>query len=193
MVEDIARRQIYFPDAVDLKIALRSTLDGTVVDAPSLKTESLVQWVIRQILVRPIDWTLVCRGIATSLEEVLKKDSTTEFTVLSFGPSSDSLFAELKGCSYANSLNLVDISPFESSRSDTWSTKPNDIAIVGMGVNFPRGKDIDEFWTTISEGLTAVSEVSVLSNKYSFSILEAATLPFVVGIKMVSPHSSCHQ
>ena len=168
--QDIARRQIYFPDAVDLKIALRSTLDGTSVDALSLTTESLVQWVIRQILVCPIDWTLVCRGIATSLQEEPKNDPRTELNVISFGPSSESLFAELKRNSYASNLNLVDLSPFRSSRSDSQSTNPNDIAIVGMGVNFPRGKDTDEFWATISEGLSAVSEVSVLSNGVNVSV-----------------------
>ena len=160
VVGDVARRHICFPDAVDLKIALRSTLDGTAVDALSLKTETLVQWVVKQIVVCPIDWTLVCRGIAASLQEV-QNDLTTEFTILSFGPSSESLFAEFKGTSDASNLNLVDLSPFRSSRSDTWPTDPNDIAIVGMGVNFPRGSDTNEFWTTISEGLSAVSEVSV--------------------------------
>ena len=160
VVGDVARRHICFPDAVDLKVALRSTLDGTAVDALSLRAETLVQWVVKHIVVCPIDWTLVCRGIAASLQEV-HSDLATEVTVLSFGPSSESLFAEFKGNPDASNLNLVDLSPFKSSKPDTWPTNPNDIAIVGMGVNFPRGSDTNEFWTTISEGLSAVSEVSV--------------------------------
>ena len=180
---DIARRQIYFPDAADLKIALRSTLDGTAVDALSLTTESLVHWVIKQILVCPINWTLVCRGISASIQEV-PNNTMSKFTVVSFGPSSESLFAELKGNSYASNLDLVDLSPFKSSRLDAWSTNSNDIAIVGMGVNFPKGNDTKEFWTTISEGLSAVSEVSVSSNGSSILCSWQCNLwPIVVGIQ----------
>lgn len=160
VLQDIDHRDIRFPASNNLRTILRSTLDGSAVYVHNIGTKNLAQWVIRQILVHPVDWTLVSQGIVSSMREKLKGNPKEKFRAISFGPSSESLLGELADKSLLNNLELVDASPFKSSIFNTRSTNPNDIAIVGMGVNYPKGKDQEELWTTLSEGLSAVSDVS---------------------------------
>jgi acyl transferase domain-containing protein len=41
-----------------------------------------------------------------------------------------------------------------------WNTGSEDIAIVGMSVNFPLGDSAGAFWESLKNGINTVSEVS---------------------------------
>ena len=90
---------------------------------------------------------------------MLKGSNRLHFKVISFGPSSESLFASFISGNLSKNLETIELSPFKINGSHPPSTNPNDIAIVGMGVNFPKGKDQEELWATISKGVSAVSDV----------------------------------
>ncbi|KAL9583818.1 MAG: hypothetical protein Q9212_002491 [Teloschistes hypoglaucus] len=159
VMQDIDHRNICFPTSKNLRTILRSTLDGSAVYAQDPGLQTLAQWVVRQMLVHPVDWPSVSQGIVSSMREKLLINPKLQFKAISFGPSSDSLFGELADKSLRNNLELINASPFKSSIFNTRSSNPNDIAIVGMGVNYPKGKDQAELWTTLSQGLSAVSDI----------------------------------
>ncbi|KAL8719406.1 MAG: hypothetical protein Q9225_003591 [Loekoesia sp. 1 TL-2023] len=159
ILQDIDHRDIGFPASNDLRTIMRSTSDGSAVYAQNMGTETLAQWVIRQMLVHPVDWTLVSQGMVSSMQEKLKDNPKLQFRAISFGPSSESLLGELADNSLLDNLETIDASPFKSSIFNARSTDPKDIAIVGMGVNYPKGKDQEELWKTLSNGLSAVSDI----------------------------------
>lgn len=159
VMRDIDDRHINFPSFIDLRTALRSTLDGLAIHTEGLEGNTLARWVIQHILETPVDWTMVSRGIVSSMQQVLESSPTLHFKVLSFGPSSNSLIAELSDASLSSNLEVIDVSPFKFDKFHSTSINPDDIAIVGMGVDYPKGKGQEELWATISKGLSAVSEV----------------------------------
>lgn len=178
IIRDIEIRHIDFPSFADLKTTLRST-SGIATPAKFPEANSLAEWIIRQILVCTVDWIKISHGVLSSMQKILKSNSTLQFKVLSFGPSSESLFTEFISGTLSTNVETVERSPFKVNKSHTSSTNPNDIAIVGMGVNFPIGKGQEELWVTLSRGLSVVSEVcEPLQHAFTFSIRwNSASLP----------------
>ena len=158
IIQDIDNRDIKFPSFTDLKTTLRSTF-GVATSANHPAASSLAHWLIRQILVNPVDWVKISREVLSSTQGMLKSNCQLRFKIISFGPSSESLFAGFISGSLSKNIETIELSPFKFNGSHSSSTKSNDIAVVGMGVNFPKGKDHEELWATISKGVSAVSDV----------------------------------
>ena len=158
IIQDVNNRDIKFPSFTDLKTTLRSTC-GVATSANHPATNRLAHWLIRQILVNPVDWFKIWNVILSSTQGMLKRSNTLHFKVISFGPGSESLFAGLISGTMSKNFETIELSPFKFNGSHYASTNSNDIAIVGMGVNFPKGKDQEELWATISKGVSAVSDV----------------------------------
>ena len=169
VMRDVEHRHIDFPRFTDLKTSLRSTLDGSAFRMEESKGQTLAHWVIRHLLVCHVDWSMVSRQITSSMEKLLESDPTLQFTVLSFGPSSDSLTAELTGTSFSSNLQVLDLSAFQTEKCISRAINSQDVAIVGMGVNYPMGKDPEELWATLSKGLSAVSEVRTIPRQHTQS------------------------
>lgn len=159
IIRDTEIRQIKFPAFTDLKTTLRSTYD-VVTRTKTLEADSLAQWILRQLFVWPADWLNISHGVILSMKEALKSHPTLRFKVLSFGPSSNSLFSEFTSDPLSANFETIDQSPFNVNTSHPSHTIATDIAIVGMGVNFPGGKDQEALWETLSKGLSIVSKVS---------------------------------
>ena len=159
--EDIERRKIGLPGTKDLQVPIRSTFDGSVLDSGK-EEENLALWIVKHMLLYPVDWVETCRSIHLSLEARANQDSDLSHDLLCFGPSSESLFMELRSQDRSSLLNLIDMSTFKARKLDRdrlSGVKDDDIAIVGMGVHLPRGHGDQELWETLSKGLSAVSEV----------------------------------
>lgn len=161
VLTDIERRNIKFPKFKDLITSVRSSSSGLIVSSEDQDSWSYAELVTRHILIDPVDWIKTSQSISSAVEQSLKHDIDLQAEIISFGPSSDSLFAELKSRNQYPAVEFRDRSAF--SHGGFTTGRRESIAIVGMGVNFPKGKDRDQLWETLSSGLNVISEVCVVN------------------------------
>ena len=157
---DIANRKVRFPSASDMSKPLRSTLDASIFQAgPS--ADRLDIWVVRHLLIHCVHWSTVFRSLLQLAYHTLESKKNVFIQIESYGPSSKLLLAEAKSQPDYPRLQVRDLSPFAfPRRSDNRVKGQEGIAIVGMGLDLPKGKGAQELWQTISSGLSAVKEVS---------------------------------
>jgi hypothetical protein len=156
--EDLRRREVSFPACSTAPKPIRSTLDGTLFCGSKNHTSELLEWLVRHLLVHRVDWCTTAREIATNVRSLLEGKTATIVTLLSFGPSSGSLFPEFIPLDLG--VELVDLSSLKASRKSWMSSDhQNSIAIAGLSVNLPKGKGTGELWETLSQGLNAVQEI----------------------------------
>jgi hypothetical protein len=162
---DLQTRMIGFPSICDLKMPLRSTVDGSYIMPDMLNGTTLAEYILHQLLVHPVRWTATSKCISASIMEKLNRDTDVTVRVLSFGPSSSSLLQGISSQPRHSRLHIDDLSSvkpsFKPSSGQPSYTSKDDIAIVGMAVNFPKGNGIGELWHTLSTGLNAVEEVCI--------------------------------
>jgi hypothetical protein len=149
---DAERRHILFPSAFSLKKPIRSTLDGTKLEIEG----GLISWIARHLLVHQVDWIKTIQEISKTINEVVEGAPGTIVELISFGPGSELLIP--KSDLHHSNIRITDNSAFKASRHAEPYTQDG-IAIVGMGVNLPKGTNMEELWHTISGGLSAVSVI----------------------------------
>lgn len=154
---------IDFPSQDDLMAPIRSSFDGSVYSAEASSSVPLVDWIVGHLFTYPIDWVRTGKELSAALVDYASS-SLNRPCILSFGPSSEVLFASLKPLLTTSegkvSTDLLDVSSFTNIGASRSDIRPSDIAIVGQGFNLPIGADPQELWQSLSEGLSAVSEVS---------------------------------
>ena len=153
ILEDVQRRKIAFHSWDSLHFPVRSAVDGNyLVSGPSSKP--LLTTVLEQILVHRVDWdAAVDRLVQDSLDK-LNRDSRLSLGILTMGPNSRSLLRAMKRRSSHSQLSVA---AFEPASGD--GPSPNDIAIVGMSVNYPSGKGSKQLWETLEKSLNVVQDV----------------------------------
>ncbi|KAK3337599.1 hypothetical protein B0T19DRAFT_455496, partial [Cercophora scortea] len=169
--EDCRRRGVGFSSSscagpgMHVAKPIRSTLDGSLFESSGAEGE-LIPWLTRHLLVHCVNWHQTVEGIAEHVNGVLEREPGSVVRIVSFGPSSSSLFPpDLHSVPrFGPRVVLEDLSPFKSSgnlktRLLAAGEHKNSIAIVGMSVNLPRGKGTEELWETLSQGLNAVQEI----------------------------------
>ena len=159
VIRDVKRRNIRFPEFKDLKMPVRSSSDGLIINEETSESSSYTTLVVRHLLIHPVDWVKTSKGISSAVQNSLDQTRGKSVEIVSFGPSSDSLFAELKSLNRGAAVTFTDRSAFKSGEATI--IQASDIAIVGMGVNFPKGNGQAQLWETLSTGLSAVSEVRI--------------------------------
>ena len=160
IAQDVHDRNIGFPTFEDLKTPIRSTLDGTLLDAHRVGGISFAQWVTRHLLIYPVDWMKTTCGISAAIHRNLENHSEAGIEVVSFGPSSESLLDSVKSQASHSMVTFSDFSSFGATEQHSKSSsQQDDIAIVGMGIEFPKSKGQKGLWKTLSEGLCAVQDV----------------------------------
>ena len=161
VLDDLEKHKISFPTFHDLRAPLRSSSDGVLFDKDTSSTKGLARWVVQQMLINSVDWPKTSSGIAAALSRVIEGQEGSGPQIVSFGPSSESLFINLKAHSLSHKLQYQDLSIFKASQATSSHHSQDDIAIVGMGIHYPKGHGEDELWDTLSRGLSAVTEVSI--------------------------------
>lgn len=166
VLEDSRRRAICFPPCSAPAKPLYSTLDGTLFNASTASCEELLEWLIRHLLIHCVNWCDTAHGLATSVRSLLKEQPDAAVKILSFGPSSGSLFPHFEPLDPR--VTLLDLSPFKSSGNlGSSSDHLNSIAVIGMSVRLPKGESTEELWETLSQGLDAVQTIPGDRFKYS--------------------------
>ena len=165
VLRDVDERKIPFPAFSELQAPMRSSYDGTLLDEQASDGPGLARWVVQQMLISPVDWLKTSSGVMTAISRMVEGQKNSSPQILSFGPSSESLFNNLKTHSLSSRLEYQDLSIFRAGKPTTDNQIQQDgIAIVGMGVHFPKGNGEEELWETLSKGLSAVSEVRIIKS-----------------------------
>ena len=159
--DDIKFRKIIFPSFCDLKAPLRSTLDGLQLTPDSDGSVSLVETILRLLLVHPVNWQMTAEAISTMVVKRIELTNNQPIQVQSFGPGSTYLLSAmqaLRNYEKAGGLQIVDES-YSSSSKPLRGPGENDIAIVGMAVDFPKSKGVNALWDSLANGTNALEEV----------------------------------
>ncbi len=192
VLQDLRRRSISFRACFGPTKSIRSTMDGSLFEASSAESSELLEWIVRHLLVYPVDWSNTADEITSGVGELLAREPATVVKLLSFGPSSGSLFPDFQPLDPR--IQLLDLSPFKASRKFKLPQEHRDsIAIVGMSVNLPKGKGTSELWETLSQGLNAVQEISEsrfkISEYYSEDQHKTRSMPTKYGAFLENPFS----
>ncbi|KAM0211985.1 hypothetical protein ACHAQD_009974 [Fusarium lateritium] len=168
VVEDIKQRSIFLSHCSAPMKPIYSTLDGTLFDGSTRSSGDVLRWLTEHFIVHCVDWSTTSHEIAANIQTTLDSDSETRITILSFGPSSTSLFPPFERSDPR--IEFLDVSSFKNGKrltEQSSSIGENDIAIVGMSVQLPKGKGTDELWETLSQGLNAAQEIP--GNRFELS------------------------
>ncbi|KAM0234041.1 hypothetical protein ACHAP5_010219 [Fusarium lateritium] len=161
VVEDIKHRSIFLSHCSAPMKPIYSTLDGTLFDGSTRSSGDVLRWLTEHLIVHCVDWSTTSHEIAANIQTTLDSDSGSEtrITILSFGPSSTSLFPPFERSDPR--IEFLDVSSFKNGKklTEQSSIGRNDIAIVGMSVQLPKGKGTDELWETLSQGLNVAQEI----------------------------------
>ncbi len=158
--QDLHKRNIRFPSFQELYKPLRSTLDGTYLRADG-DSSSLVKSVLHLMLVDCVDWTKTSDCISKSILESLERDPSSKIRILALGPGSQSILREPSRRLRNHLVETIDLSSPPIPTRDPSAVALDGIAIVGMGVNYPNGKDADTFWDALTRGLNSVEEAFI--------------------------------
>ncbi|KAI5814556.1 beta-ketoacyl synthase [Pyronema omphalodes] len=157
IIEDATRRFIRFPEVTELHCPVRSTATGDVLNAASNGT--LIEQCLDMILVETVNWEKTLCSIRVSARKYIDADDT-DIHFLSFGPGSvASLCGPSSEYPAASKAKAFDVSVFPNALERGQANSTSDIAIVGMGVKFPKGNNPEELWDTLTAGLNTVSEI----------------------------------
>ncbi|PLN86967.1 hypothetical protein BDW42DRAFT_198421 [Aspergillus taichungensis] len=140
ILQDLSRRSISIVSSPSFVIPLRSVVDGSFLTDPG--TDMLVEYAIRAILTYSLDWQSTWKMINQNPKKV---------EVYAIGPYSRSFFKDR-----TDNVHLIDC-----FKPETPVTAPDDIAIVGMSVNFPGATDKDSLWTNLEHGVNTVEQLTV--------------------------------
>lgn len=159
VLEDLSRRAISFPSTSTAMKPIYSTLNGTPFDGSTISADDFLAWLARHLLVHCVNWYNTAHKIAESVRKLLEREPGATVRIFSFGPSSASLFPDFNPPD--DRIAFRDLSPFKTGGKpiETSSGHQNDVAIVGIGVQLPKGRGTEELWETISQGLNAVQEI----------------------------------
>lgn len=147
------RRGIQFPTWEALQIPVRSTQDGKHLYS-SKTTVSLLEFMLESIFMHQVNWNLASQSLLRDVLDRLDQDSKLRYSILGLGPNSKSL---LRGMSYGSGNPRLQVTSFIPGITDRHDSE--DIAIVGMSVDYPSGEGTEQLWDTLEKGLNVVEEV----------------------------------
>jgi len=151
VLSDITRRNIKFPSFADIRVPIRSSLDGNAITCDTMGAETLVGRVVDMIIIQQVDWVSVAEETAATVPPGIP------VKLLNFGPDtsmSKAIDRTLCRCS----VSMVDLSKTCFAKDGATSTQ-GPIAIVGMAVNMPRAPNNEKLWEVLETGINTISEV----------------------------------
>ncbi|KAL2163193.1 hypothetical protein VTH06DRAFT_5249 [Thermothelomyces fergusii] len=178
-LSDAARRDIRFPGRKSLHASVISAADGKVMGsgpAPAAddeaaanrndsndddKTENntennniLLEEALRNIFIDTVDWRTTSAGLRASVADRVRGDSAATYRVIGVGPGSRPLLDPFRGEEAPAGLAVV-----ENLADALAQPAEDDIAIVGLSVNFPGARGREQFWQLMASALSTVSEI----------------------------------
>lgn len=149
VLSDVVSRGIRFPTFQNLFTPLRCSNTGGLLCS---STESLITSVLDMILIHPVHWDKVVKSTSASIP------IDSHIQILNFGGGKGlvkSLTKSLKQHGISN-FHCLEMGGEGMLRA---STRHEPIAIVGMAVNMPGAKGVDELWDILRNGLKTLQPV----------------------------------
>ncbi|KAF9464084.1 beta-ketoacyl synthase, partial [Collybia nuda] len=151
VLADVASRHIHFPDFLDIKVPLRSTMTGEVITKDNA-TGSLLELVVDMVLTQPVNWNLV-------VEKVLEASpGGIPIRLLNIGPGAGLTRSLERAFPHGRAIS-VDLTAVNANRRQETRVKQEPIAIIGMAVNMPGAPNVSKLWEILEQGINTVSEV----------------------------------
>ncbi|KAL7622053.1 polyketide beta-ketoacyl-synthase [Parahypoxylon ruwenzoriense] len=153
LLSDVKERKIEFPTWDSLYAPLRLSTTGIRM-TKGINFQSLLETVLRSIFVDMCDWKRTRETLFDDVAEKLKHDPDARFRIVCVGPGTRSLVQAARNIAIAESIEIVDDVLRMSRESVT-----EGIAIVGLSVNYPSAKGLEELWDILENGRCSVSEI----------------------------------
>ncbi|KAF2280129.1 ketoacyl-synt-domain-containing protein [Westerdykella ornata] len=136
-----------------LKLPVRSALNGEYFK-PNTSSATLLEAVLKHILVDQVDWSTTSDAILSTLVHQLHQDQSLQYKIIPVGPNTKPLLRAIKSGREHPRLRIASPTskPIDGPSAD-------DIAIVGMSVNYPSGQGPEQLWDTLERGLNSVQEI----------------------------------
>lgn len=158
VIADVDKGNISFPTWSDLRLPLHSTSSGAggLLNADACPSASLLEVALRHILVDVINWQQTWAFLEKTTLST-GSSTTCPLRLVFLGPSTTALRL---------SWNTLQVKPDVKIKTGGFvfqgpaSSTADDIAIVGMSINFPCGQGGSQFWETLKNAKSAVSDVS---------------------------------
>lgn len=172
IVRDVERLRIPFPDWNAVKVPIRSTVDGCLLDSTHPQSNTLLDAALRCMLIHPVDWHTTVSNILESASQRLELNGDLCSRILALGPNGSSLLTSAKSTTLHPRLQIEHMyvttpcdrplltfqSPASKSiGSDSW--RKSDIAIVGMSADIPGSEDLHAFWDMLHNSTNVATEV----------------------------------
>lgn len=149
--ERIVQDAIKFDFPTGLKIPIRSTINGSLLDKHNITINQVVSMILEDVC----QWDLVAKQIAVDFAQY----STKDVNVLAIGPSTSTAnqIVEVINRSSDTRAKLVDFTDGHvKSKDDPYEGK---VAVIGMSCRFAGANSPEEFWQVLENGLNMVREV----------------------------------
>ena len=127
-----------------------------MADSQATKQQSLLEYVLELILIRPVDWYSAQKQIFSALAHS-RQSSSPPIHVLNFGPG----YGVSRAHGDAN-VQVEDVSTDSEASNPLKGSTPksdDDVAIIGMAVDLPGAPDTVGLWRVLADKVNAVSEV----------------------------------
>jgi hypothetical protein len=156
VLKDVQRCNITLPSLESLHFPVRSTINGKHLSQYSSPT-SLLETILEHILVHRVDWNTTAESLIRDIVEELHQDQESCCRILTMGPNYKPLLRAINGKVGHQRLRVAN---FESGSVD--GPFPDDIAIVGMSVNYPSADNPEMLWAALEKGLNVVQDVRTI-------------------------------
>lgn len=154
VMQDVERRNIRLPTWAMLQAQVRSAATGEILQASS---QALVQALLEHIFVDNVDWQSTWRGIQAEAAE-RKEQDRGNVRIVFLGPNTSPFQPNARSLTAEGGLECVTTKSLAQPQFSD-----DDIAIVGMSVEFPEGSGKEAFWDTLKAGRSTVRDVSIIA------------------------------
>lgn len=159
VLQDLRNNILLLPKPLHLIAPLFSNIDGKPIDSGQLESfEEFCEKLLEMMLSEPVNWIAVEDNILTAIKQsAAAVDTSCE--ILNFGPGYGMSGAKHKLPDNVKIVasSIVETRPLPQDASGLLS--PDDIAIVGMGVDLPGAPNADALWENLIEGVNSCTEV----------------------------------
>ncbi|KAF5350379.1 hypothetical protein D9758_012473 [Tetrapyrgos nigripes] len=153
ILADVQRRSVSFPDFSDMRIPIRSSFTGELLDPSCNNSTSLIESVINMVVVEPVNWD---RVISSLVHSTSLSNAAQPITFINFGPG-NGIVRSMEKSFPKGHTSIIDISTKSNLVAET--TPANAIAIVGMAVNMPGAPNTTKLWEVLENGINTVAEI----------------------------------
>lgn len=159
VLQDLRGNILLCSTPLHLIAPLFSNIDGKPIDSGQMTTfGEFCEKLLEMMLLEPVDWVAVEDNILAALKQSATAGDAS-YEILNFGPGYG-----MSGARHTlpDNLKIVAASIAESRplpQDASGLLSPDDIAIVGMGVDLPGAPDADALWQNLVEGVNSCTKV----------------------------------